>query len=181
MQKDGATIAAGTMDVALARKFAKLAQEIDLADIRLKYLKGEKAKLTEPLLAQMVTNGVQNFPVTAGGQRMTIYVNRLVRIKAKKDSDGNPDRAAVSSALKHCGLSSFVAESWNNAKLAAYIRERLGEGKQIQPTLDAVLEVWEDVEVRAVRSTKSETKSERAARTLRKKKTTKTTPIDTPT
>ncbi len=77
----------------------------------------------------------------------TVYVERKLWAKAK---DG--DKPSVCKALKRCRLGDYVEETFNTNSLSAYVRELDREGRQMPPSLVAVLDVSEVFKLRTRRS-----------------------------
>lgn len=153
------------MNTDLIKEYAKLQIEKNEAAERTKAIGARMTEIADQVRGELVDNEVQNVPVTVKGQRMSVHLKRLVWAKPAEGIT----RDEVGDVLKHCGLSWMVKENWNANSLSGYVRERLAAGQTLQPTLSAVLEVGEKVDVVASKVTVSESKSAAASRTLHKK------------
>ena len=122
--------------VALEERRKQLEAEVDS-------IKAEAAELEGLLLPQFEQSGMER--VSIDGR--TVYVERKLWAKAK---DG--DKPSVCKALKRCRLGDYVEETFNTNSLSAYVRELDREGRQMPPSLVAVLEVSEVFKLRTRRS-----------------------------
>lgn len=122
--------------VALEERRRQLETEVDS-------IKAEAAELEGLLLPQFEQSGMERVAIDG----RTVYVERKLWAKAK---DG--DKPSVCKALKRCRLGDYVEETFNTNSLSAYVRELDREGRQMPPSLIAVLEVSEVFKLRTRRS-----------------------------
>lgn len=122
--------------VALEERRRQLETEVDS-------IKAEAAELEGRLLPQFEQSGMERVAIDG----RTVYVERKLWAKAK---DG--DKPSVCKALKRCRLGDYVEETYNTNSLSAYVRELDREGRQMPPSLVAVLEVSEVFKLRTRRS-----------------------------
>ena len=147
----------------LAREYAALIDrkahlEDDLSDC-----KSEIADQHDTLLNKMVEEGIKTLPIKVGDQTYSIFIHRQLWAKPKLG-----DRQAVVHTLKRCGLADLVNEGYNTNTLSGYVRERLASGRELQPTLERVLDLTEVFSVRGRRSSASSTsQTAKAMQTLR--------------
>lgn len=122
--------------VALEERRRQLETEVDS-------IKAEAAELEGRLLPQFEQSGMERVAIDG----RTVYVERKLWAKAK---DG--DKPSVCKALKRCRLGDYVEETFNTNSLSAYVRELDREGRQMPPSLVAVLDVSEVFKLRTRRS-----------------------------
>jgi len=122
--------------VALEERRKQLEAEVDS-------IKAEAAELEGLLLPQFEQSGMERVAIDG----RTVYVERKLWAKAK---DG--DKPSVCKALKRCRLGDYVEETFNTNSLSAYVRELDREGRQMPPSLVAVLDVSEVFKLRTRRS-----------------------------
>ena len=131
------------MNAEQLRAYVNLEQQrLDL-EARIDAIKRETAELEAALLPQFEQDAIDR--ITVDGR--TVYVERKLWAKAK---DG--DKPAVCKALKRCRLGDYVEETFNTNSLSAYVRELDREGRQMPPSLAAVLDVSEVFKLRTRRS-----------------------------
>ena len=171
------------LDTAKVKEFASLAREKDELKAALAKTESKMKKLKPTILDMFMDSDVQNMPIRfPGGETRTVFVAKIINAKlvgvpddlpkAEKDAARDQAKDRLSAALKKARLGYFVKEQVNMNSISAYVRERLGEGKQLPPSLKDVLEVDEVVDLRVQKTAKSETASERASKTLAKGKKT---------
>jgi hypothetical protein len=152
------------MDMKLAKQVATLIAEKRGLEDSLRAVKDQIAKLEPELLNMLMEEQMDRLHVTVGDQKITLYIHRIMWAKPK---DG--DRETVVATLKRCGMSDFVTESYNSNSLSAYVRERLSNGTQLQPTLSDALNLEEVVSIRGRRSSATpESKTAKAMKTTRR-------------
>lgn len=152
------------MDMDIAREFGSLISEKRKLEARLDNVKEQIASLEPTLLNELVEAQVDRLPITLEGEKVTLYIHRQLWAKPK---DGN--RAAVVDALRGCGLEDLVKEDFNTSTLSAYVRERLGDGEDLEAGLHNALWLDEVVSIRGRRSpVSSESKTAKAMKTLRR-------------
>jgi len=151
------------MDMDLARRFAALtARKRELND-QLQEVRDAIADLEPSLMNEMIEAQVDSLPITANGEKITLYFHRVLWAKAK-----NGDKRKVATTLKRCGMSDLVQENYNTSTLSAYVRERLANGQKLQPTLERVLDLDEVISIRGRRSpASSDSKTAQAMKTLK--------------
>lgn len=173
------------LETSKVKEFASLAREKDELKAALAKCESKMKKLKPTILDMFMDADLQNMPIKfPGGETRTVFVAKIINAKlagipeglSKQEADAARDAAKerLASALKKARLSYFVKEQVNMNSISAYVRERLGEGKQLPPSLADVLEVDEVVDLRVQKTAKSETASERASKTLNKSKGKKT-------
>ena len=150
------------MNIELIKKYANLVAKKREAEARVTRWQKELDLIETQVLDEFVSNGIDTLPVTLeNGRAMTVYVQRVLYAKPK---DGT-ERAEVVAALKRARLPELI--SYNASTLSAWVRERLGvEKKPLPAALGAVLDVDERVSVLAQLTSRKETKSAAAKRTL---------------
>lgn len=153
------------MNLNLAKKVGELIARKRSLEEDLRAVKDEIATLEPELLNEFTECQMDRLQVPVGNEKVTLYIHRQLWAKPK---DG--DRQAVISTLKTCGLSDFVTENYNSNTLSAYVRERLANGDQLQPTLDSVIEAEEVVSIRGRRApAATESKSAKAIKTINRR------------
>jgi len=152
------------MDMSLARKVARLIAKKRSLEDDLRTVKDQIAEAEPTLLNALMEEQMNRLHVTVDGQQITLYIRRIMWAKPK---DG--DREALAGTLKRCGMASFVTENYNSNSLSAYVRERLANGVDLQPTLKAALNLEEVVSIQGRRSPSApESKTAAAMRTTRR-------------
>jgi len=152
------------MDMDIAKQFASLIAEKRRLEDQLRATKDQIASLEPSLLNELTEAQVDRLPIKVGNERVTLYIHRQLWAKP---ADG--DKARVADVLKRCGLSDFVQEQYNTSSLSAYVRERLANGQQLQPTLREALHLDEVVSIRGRRSPVSEeSQTAKAMKTTRR-------------
>jgi hypothetical protein len=150
------------MDTPLAKQYAQLLALKRKHEDEVNRIKKEMRDIETPLRDEMLDHQVEKFTMTINGERITIYLHKQLWARA---NDG--DKASVVKVLKRCGLSDLVKEDYNTNQLAAWVRERLANGQQLQPTLAEAITLTEDVSVRGRRSpVAQESKTAQAMRTI---------------
>ena len=157
------------MNAEMKRYAALLIRKRDL-DGELKELQKEVRELEPRVLNALMEDQITKQLVTVDGVSITLHVHKQLWAKAKRDPDtGDRNKEEVARVLKRCGLSFLVKNDYNTGSLSAYVRERLGDGQALQPTLAAAIDLDEVVSVRGRRSpVSSESKTAKAMRTLRR-------------
>ena len=151
------------MDMKKARRCAELIARKRTVEDELRSIKDEINELEPSLIQDLIEDQVDRLPIKVGDDRVTLYIHRQLWVKPK---DG--DKGAVIRTLKRCGLSDFVSEGYNTNSLSAYVRERIGNGQPLQPTLAEVVRVDESVSIRGRRSpASSDSQTAKAMRNLR--------------
>jgi len=153
------------------REYAALLIEKRERDKALKETNATLRELEPKVLQEMIDGQVSKQTLTVAGEKMTLYIHKMIRPRAKLDPEtGEPDKEAVTKALKRCGCSFLVSEGYNGQSLGAYVRERMAEeGRKLQPSLEAVLDLNETVSVRGMRSSATgESTTAKIKRTQRK-------------
>tara|TARA_R110000824_G_scaffold212829_2_gene399146 strand:- start:203 stop:664 length:462 start_codon:yes stop_codon:yes gene_type:complete len=152
------------MNMEIVKQFALLTARKKKLEDELRSVKDEMAAIEPAILQELVDNQLDRLPVvTGGGDRITVFIHRQAWVRPK---DGNKE--AVVKTLKKCGLSDFVSESYNTNSLSAYVRERLANGLDLQPTLKAVVRIDEVTSIRGKRSpASSDSQTAKAMRNLR--------------
>ena len=146
------------------KRFAGLTASKKRCEEELRAIKDEMSSLEPAVLSELLENQVDRVPMTTDeGDRITLFIHRQAWARPV---DGDKD--LVVKTLKRCGLSDLVSESYNTNSLSAYIRERLANGHDLQPTLKAVIRVDEVTSIRGKRSPLStETQTAKAMRNQR--------------
>lgn len=153
------------MNLNLAKQVGELIARKRSLEDDLRAVKDEIAALEPELLNEFTESQMDRIQVPVDNEKVTLYIHRQLWAKPK---DG--DRAAVISTLKRCGLADFVQENYNSNTLSAYVRERLANGEQLQPTLDSVIEAEEVVSIRGRRSpVTTESKTSKAMKTINRR------------
>jgi hypothetical protein len=142
------------MDMDRARSMARLIKRKRELEQERREVMDEIAKIEMPLLEEMQMEQLSSLPITVDGEKITIYIHNQVWAKAK---DGDKD--AVTKVLKRCGLKDYVSETYNTNSLSAYVRERIADGRTLQPTLRDVIEISEVPSIRGRRTAVSEESS----------------------
>ena len=151
------------MDMKKARRCAELIARKRAVENELRSIKDEINELEPSLIQELIEDQVDRLPIKVGDDRVTLYIHRQLWVRPK---DGDKD--AVIQTLKRCGLSDFVSEGYNTNSLSAYVRERIGNGQPLQPTLAEVVRVDESVSIRGRRSpASSDSQTAKAMRNLR--------------
>lgn len=153
----------GTLDLLDIRAFAELVEEERVLKDRLKAISAKKASMAQPIMDRMIFSGVRSVPVLAKNRRHTVFLKSTLYAKAKDD-----DRAKLTGVLKRCGLSDLVSEGYNANQLSAYVRNRLAEGKPLQPSLKDAIEINERIELQSTSQSREPSRSEQARKTLQK-------------
>ena len=152
------------MDMDLATEYASVIAKKRRLEDELRAAKDQIASLEESVRNMLQENQVDRLPVTVGNEKVTLYIHRQLWAKPK-----GGDKAALMGVLKRCGLSDLVQEQYNTSSLSAYVRERLADGQQLQPTLSEALVLDEVVSVRGRRSpAASSSKTAKAMKTVRR-------------
>lgn len=151
------------MDLELAKQVALLLSKKRDLETRLREVKESIAEIEPSLVAALAENSIDRVQVPTGDGSMTVYIQQSLYARPK---DG--DRASVISALKRCGLSDLVSETYNAQTLSAYIRERLAAGQALQPTLEANIELYEEARIRGRVSSSPDSTTRQAIRNLKK-------------
>ena len=152
------------MNMDIIRRFAELTAEKKKAQERLRAIKDEMGGIEPALLQELIENQVDRLPVTTDdGDRITVFIHKQAWARPV---DG--DKEAVVRTLKKCGMSDFVQETYNTNSLSAYVRERLANGQELQPTLSKVIRVDEVTSIRGKRSPlATESQTAKAMKNLR--------------
>tara|TARA_R110000744_G_scaffold215563_1_gene334361 strand:+ start:130 stop:588 length:459 start_codon:yes stop_codon:yes gene_type:complete len=152
------------MNMKLAKQVATLIAEKRGLEDSLRAVKDDIAKLEPELLNMLMEEQMDRLHITVGDEKVTLYIHKILWAKPK---DG--DRQAVIDTLVRCGLSEFVQENYNSNSLSAYVRERLANGQQLQPTLADAVSLEEVVSIRGRRSpATSESTTAKAMKTIRR-------------
>jgi hypothetical protein len=152
------------MDMTLAKEYASLIAEKRKLEEQLGATKDKIAGLERSILNAMQENQIDRLPINLGTEKVTLYIHKQLWAKPK-----NGDKLNVMQVLKHCGLSDLVQEQYNTSTLSAYVRERLADGENLQPTLEEAIDLIEVISVRGRRSSASSTsKTAKAMKTLRR-------------
>lgn len=152
------------MNMAAVKVLAGLIAKKRSLEESLRSVKDEIADMEPEIISDMIDNQIDRMPVRVGDDSVTIYIHRQLWAKPK---DGDKDE--VVRVLKRCGMADFVQENYNTNSLSAYVRERLGTGQQLQPTLRDALHLDEVVSIRGRRSpASSDSKTAKAMKTLRR-------------
>ena len=152
------------MDMDLATKYASVIATKRRLEDELRAAKDEIASLEESVRNMLQENQIDRLPVTVGTDKVTLYIHRQLWAKPK-----GGDKATLMGVLKRCGLSDLVQEQYNTSSLSAYVRERLANGQQLQPTLEEALVLDEVISVRGRRSSaQSDSKTAKAMKTIRR-------------
>jgi hypothetical protein len=151
------------MDMNLAKQVATLIAEKRKLEDSLRAVKDQIAEREPTLLNELIEEQMDRLHVTVDGERITLYIHKIMWAKPR-----GRDRELVVKTLKSCGMSDFVTENYNSNSLSAYVRERLSNGTQLQPTLAAALELEEVVSIRGRRSSSApESKTAKAMKTTK--------------
>ena len=129
-----ATPQPGTFQEMLA-EFVVLEHERREHEDRLKVIAGRLGQLQEPLLNHFADTGIQNASVNG----LTVYV-RMDRYVSKR---GDASSEQVCAALRDCGLSYMVSDSYNAQSLKSKIREYIEEGADVPESLKQLLNIGE--------------------------------------
>ena len=152
------------MDMDLATKYASAIANKRRLEDEIRASKDEIASLEESVRNMLQENQIDRLPVTVGTDKVTLYIHRQLWAKPK-----GGDKATLMGVLKRCGLSALVQEQYNTSSLSAYVRERLANGQQLQPTLEEALVLDEVISVRGRRSSaQSDSKTAKAMKTIRR-------------
>ena len=152
------------MDMDLATKYASAIANKRRLEDEIRASKDEIASLEESVRNMLQENQIDRLPVTVGTDKVTLYIHRQLWAKPK-----GGDKATLMGVLKRCGLSDLVQEQYNTSSLSAYVRERLANGQQLQPTLEEALVLDEVISVRGRRSSaQSDSKTAKAMKTIRR-------------
>lgn len=152
------------MDMQLAQQYAEVIANKRRLEDELRSAKDEIASLEEHMRNMMQENQIDRLPIKVGHETVTLYMHRQLWARPK---DGDKERLVRT--LKRCGLSDLVQEQYNTSSLSAYVRERLAEGQQLQPTLAGAIDLDEVIQVRGRRSTATtESKTAKAMKTSRR-------------
>ena len=117
------------MDMERARTMARLIKRKRELEQERRQVMDDMSVIEGPLLEEMQMEQLSSLPITVDGEKITIYIHNQVWAKAK---DGDKD--AVTKVLKRCGLKDYVSETYNTNSLSAYVRERIADGRPLQPT-----------------------------------------------
>ena len=152
------------MNMEIIKQFASLTARKKKLEDGLRAVKDEMSNIEPALLQELLDNQLDRLPVTTeDGDRITVFIHRQAWARPK---DGNKE--AVVAALKDCGLSDFVSESYNTNSLSAYVRECLANGQELQPELKETVRVDEVTSIRGKRSpVSSDSQTAKAMRNLR--------------
>jgi hypothetical protein len=145
------------------RRLAALHFQIEGTEAQLKALKAEAESLEQVCLATFVEMGIDSLPLAIDGQPVSVHLHRTLRTTK---ADGVEMQAAVD-ALKDAGLGWLVREQYVAQTLGSWVREELAAGRVLPPTLTTLFDIREITDVRVTRTTRQESASSRAAKTLR--------------
>tara|TARA_R100000951_G_scaffold39885_1_gene33663 strand:- start:192 stop:677 length:486 start_codon:yes stop_codon:yes gene_type:complete len=137
------------LDTSLARTFAALMATKKELEERVSQINSELKGLEQPLLTNMINEGVDSLPVTHELGKSTIYVHSQIWAKAKSSKED------ACEALKSVGLHEFVKEGFNTSTVSAYVREELKEGNELPQAVKDAFKVDESVSLRARRASNS--------------------------
>lgn len=153
------------LDLEKVRAFAEVCAEADRLENELAAVKKQKSVLADPLMETLLLTGVQSVPVTVGGRKYTVHLQKSIWAKAK-----GGDKERVMRALKLAGpeYAGIVMEGYNSNTLSGIIREGLANGQEVPPAIAAVIDIDERVELRARSNSMEPSRAELAGKTLRK-------------
>lgn len=159
------------LDTKTVREFAQLQREKDKLKKKLAKIEADMKALKPQLLDAFMENEVQSVPIKFGNEKRTVYVKSIVRAAVNKEGlsdDEAKDRLAK--ALKRAKLGYLVKEGVNMNSLSSVVCERLAEGKKLPPSLADAIDVNETIDLVVTKTTKTETTSQRASKTLNKQR-----------
>lgn len=148
------------MDLEPVRRFVRLGFEIEQLEAQVSELNKERMALEDTIRSMLIEEGVSNIPLDVDGEAMTVHSHRQLWVKPKKGIE----RDAVCEALRSCGLDWMVKENFNANTLSSFVREELSNERAIPDEVTAVCDLDFRHRVRATRTSRRESVTDRAAR-----------------
>jgi len=150
------------IDLDPVRRFVRMRTEIDQLTARLQQLKEERDSLGDALATRFCDVGISGLPLEVDGVGYSVHIVMPVTVYKRS----GVDTATLAVALRDCGLHDIVKETVNQQSLQSRVKEMLANEEKVPQSLLDLLDVRESVELRATRSSRSESLSSQAARNL---------------
>lgn len=144
------------------RQFVRIKKEIAELEAQVDEMKKHRDALAELIITELATAGVSSMPLDVDGQTFNVH---MVEPLIVWRNEGVTSEMLVDAAKK-TDFAYMVKEQINSQTLQAHIRELLADGGEIPAEIKPLLNVFTKPELRAVKSTKAESLSKRAARNL---------------
>ena len=145
------------------RQFVRVKREIAELEAQVEEMKKHRDALAEIIITELSTAGVSSMPLDVDGQTFNVHMALPLIVWR---NEGVTSEMLVEAAKK-TDMAYMVKEQISAQTLQAHIRELLADGGEIPAELKPLLNVFTKPELRAVKTTKSESTSKRAARNLK--------------
>jgi len=145
------------------RQFVRVKREIAELEAQVDEMKKHRDALAEIIITELSTAGVSSMPLDVDGQTFNVHMAMPLIVWR---NEGVTSEMLVEAAKK-TDMAYMVKEQISSQTLQAHIRELLADGGDIPEELKPLLNVFSKPELRAVKTTKSESTSKRAARNLK--------------
>lgn len=150
------------IDLDPVRRFVRMRTEIEQLTAQLQQLKEERDSLGDALAMRFSDVGISGLPLEVDGVGYSVHIARPVTVYKRS----GVDTATLAVALRDCGLDEIVKETVNQQSLQSRVKEMLANEEKVPQSLLDLLDVRESVELRATRSSRSDSLSSQAARNL---------------
>jgi hypothetical protein len=146
------------------RQFVRIKNEIAKAEEALEELKKHRDALADVIITELATAGIDSVPLTVDGQTFNVHMAQPLVVWR---NEGVTTEALVDAAKK-CDVAWMVKEQVSAQTLQAHVRELLADGGEVPEEMAPLLNIFTKTELRAVKASKAESVSKRAARNLKK-------------
>lgn len=110
------------------KEFSDIENQEDELEAKLKVLKDRKKMLIDPILDNMIDEGIDNIRING----RTIYIKSEIWAKVL-------DKEKALDVLKEAGMDEYIRTGYNHQSLSAYVREQIKNGEELPEAFKGVI------------------------------------------